>query len=314
MKSGNPHVFLYTLRLPDFRYLGDIMKDYKEYIFRVIITIGTILSSILVLLVFFYIFKESLLFLYEISWKDFLLGKTWSPLSSNPTYSFLPMILATLYVSFLAIILVIPLGIGCSFFLVFHVKKSHSKIILSFIDMLACIPSVIFGFIGLVILVKFMEQNLNMVTGESVLAGGILLSIMLFPYVITGCSETLEKGKKKYFVASQSLGVSKWYTMRKIIFPFAVNSIIVNLLLAFSRAIGETMAVMMVMGNSPIIPRLLGRAETIPSLIAMEMGTATYKSIHYSALYTAGLILIAIILIVQLIAYRINKVGLRKLK
>ena len=92
--------------------------------------------------------------------------------------------------------------------------------------------------------------------------------------------------------------------------PYAANSIFVNMLLAFGRAIGETMAVMMVTGNSPIFPKLLGRAETIPSLIALEMGTATYKSIHYSSLYAAGLILIIIILIIQLIAYMINKTGM----
>lgn len=290
------------------------MKKYNENIFRIVITIGAILSSILVLLVFFYILNESLPFLKKVCWKEFLLGGTWSPLSSNPSFSFLPMILGTLYVSFLAIAIVMPLGIGCAFFLSFLVKKSHSKVILSFIDMLAGIPSVIFGFFGLVVLVKFMEQNLDMVTGESVLAGGILLSVMLFPYVITGCAETLEKGKEKYYIASQSLGVSKWYTMRVIMLSYAANSIFVNLLLAFSRAVGETMAVMMVMGNSPIFPRLLGRAETIPSLIALEMGTATYKSIHYSALYTAGLILIVIILIIQFIAYKVNKMGSRRFK
>ncbi len=289
------------------------MKEYREKIFRLLITIGAIVSSCLVLLVFFYILKESMIFFKEVNISEYLLKKTWSPLASEK-YSFLPMILATLYVSFLAIAIATPLGVGCALFLSFIVDKKKSKIILSFIDMLAGIPSVIFGFVGLVILVKFLEKNLDMVTGESVLAGGILLAIMLFPYVVTGCTETFEKGKLKYFTASQSLGVSKWYTMRKIILPFAANSIVVNMLLAFSRAIGETMAVMMVTGNSPIFPKLLGRAETIPSLIALEMGTATYKSVHYSALYAAGLILIIIIFIIQLISHRISKIGLRRFK
>lgn len=286
------------------------MKDYRENIFQIIITIGAILSSMLVLLVFFYILKESLPFFKEVNFREYILGQRWAPLSSKPKYSFLPMILATLYISFLAILIATPLSIGCALFLSFNANKKYSKIILSFIDMIAGIPSVIFGFLGLVILVKFLEKNLNMVTGESVLAGGILLSVMLFPYIVTGCTETFIKGKKAYYAASQSLGVSKWYTMRKIMLPYAVNSIFVNMLLAFGRAIGETMAVMMVTGNSPIFPKLLGRAETIPSLIALEMGTATYKSIHYSSLYAAGLILIIIILIIQLIAYMINKTGM----
>ena len=288
------------------------MKDYKENIFRIIITIGAIVSSLLVLLVFFYILKESLPFFKEVSFGEYILGHNWNPLSSKPKYSFLPMILATLYISFLAILIATPLSVGCALFLSFNAKKKYSKVILSFIDMIAGIPSVIFGFLGLVILVKFLEKNLNMVTGESVLAGALLLSVMLFPYIVTGCTETFIKGKKVYYAASQSLGVSKWYTMRKIMLPYAANSIFVNMLLAFGRAIGETMAVMMVTGNSPIFPKLLGRAETIPSLIALEMGTATYKSIHYSSLYAAGLILIIIILIIQLIAYMIKQTGMRQ--
>lgn len=291
------------------QYRGAIMKENKENIFKTIITTGAILSSLLVLLVFFYILKESIPFLKEVSWKEFLLGKSWSPLSVQVSYSFLPMILATIYVSFLSIAIVMPFGTGCAFFLSFCVNKKYSKVILSFIDMLAGVPSVIFGFVGLVLLVKFMEKHLNMVTGESVLSGGILLSVMLLPYIVTSCTETLEKGKDKYYCASQSLGVSKWYTMRKIMIPYAASSIFVNMLLALSRAIGETMAVMMVMGNSPIFPHLMGRAETIPSLIALEMGTATFKSIHYSSLYAAGLILIIIILIIQIAASKLNKTG-----
>lgn len=287
------------------------MKKYREKIFSLIITIGAILSSCLVLLVFFYILKESMMFFKEVGFSEYLLGKTWSPLESEK-YSFLPMILATLYISFLSIAIATPLGVGCALFLSFVVNKKYSKVILSFIDMLAGIPSVIFGFIGLVVLVKFLEKNLDVVTGESVLAGGMLLAVMLFPYIVTGCAETFEKGKLKYYAVSQSLGVSRWYTMRKIMLPFATNSIFVNMLLAFSRAIGETMAVMMVTGNSPIFPKLLGRAETIPSLIALEMGTATYKSLHYSALYASGLILIIIIFIIQLIAHKVSKIGSRR--
>ncbi|NLK63622.1 MAG: phosphate ABC transporter permease subunit PstC [Tissierellia bacterium] len=290
------------------------MKDFKEYIFRIIITIGAVLSSILVLLVFFYILKESMPFFREVNFKEYFFSDSWKPLSSNPSYSFLPMIGASLYISFLAILIATPLSVGCGLFLSFNTNNKYSKIILSFIDMIAGIPSVIFGFLGLVLLVKFLEKNLDMVTGESVLAGALLLSVMLFPYIVTGCTETFVKGKNIYYAASQSLGVSKWYTMRRIILPFARKSIFVNMILALGRAIGETMAVMMVTGNSPIFPRLLGRAETIPSLIALEMGTATYKSLHYSSLYAAGLILIILVLIIQVIAYMINKTGMRRIR
>ncbi len=285
------------------------MLKFKDNIFKIIIVTGTAISSLVVLLVFFYILKESMPLLSTYKIGDLLLGKTWAPISVKETYSFLPMILATLYISFLAVLFAVPFGVGCAFFLCFCVKKEVSKVILSFIDMLAGIPSVIFGFLGLILLVKFMEQRFNMVTGESVFAGAILLSIMLLPYIVTGCSETLYKGKEKYMTYSLSLGVSKWYTLRKIILPFCTNSIFVNMLLAFSRAMGETMAVMMVIGNAPIIPKLFGKAQTLPSLIALEMGTATYNSMHYSALYTAGLILVVLLLLIQFFAHFIKKIG-----
>ncbi len=285
------------------------MLKFKDNIFKIIIVTGTAISSLVVLLVFFYILKESMPLLSTYKIGDLLLGKTWAPISVKETYSFLPMILATLYISFLAVLFAVPFGVGCAFFLCFCVKKEVSKVILSFIDMLAGIPSVIFGFLGLILLVKFMEKRFNMVTGESVLAGAILLSIMLLPYIVTGCSETLYKGKEKYMTYSLSLGVSKWYTLRKIILPFCTNSIFVNMLLAFSRAMGETMAVMMVIGNAPIIPKLFGKAQTLPSLIALEMGTATYNSMHYSALYTAGLILVVLLLLIQFFAHFIKKIG-----
>ncbi len=285
------------------------MLKFKDNVFKIIITIGAIISSLIVLLVFFYILKESLPLLSTYKISDLLFGNGWSPMSTNEIYSFLPMILATLYVSLLAVLIAVPFGVGCAVFLCFCVKKEISKIILSFIDMLAGIPSVIFGFLGLVLLVKFMEQSFDMVTGESVLAGAILLSIMLRPYIVTGCSETLYKGKEKYMTYSLALGVSKWFTLRKIILPFCANSIFVNMLLAFGRAMGETMAVMMVMGNAPIFPKLFGKAETLPSLIALEMGTATYKSMHYSALYTAGLILVVILILIQLLAHFIKSIG-----
>lgn len=285
------------------------MLKFKDNIFKTIIVTGTAISSLVVLLVFFYILKESMPLLSTYKIGDLLLGKTWAPISVKETYSFLPMILATLYISFLAVLFAVPFGVGCAFFLCFCLKKEVSKVILSFIDMLAGIPSVIFGFLGLILLVKFMEQRFNMVTGESVLAGAILLSIMLLPYIVTGCSETLYKGKEKYMTYSLSLGVSKWYTLRKIILPFCTNSIFVNMLLAFSRAMGETMAVMMVIGNAPIIPKLFGKAQTLPSLIALEMGTATYNSMHYRALYTAGLILVVLLLLIQFFAHFIKKIG-----
>lgn len=277
------------------------MKRFGDRVFHGIAAAGAAVSALLVLFVLFYIVKESMPFLSAGAGRLFD-GKSWSPLAPEPSFSIVPMIAATAAVSLLAVVMALPVGLGCAFFLSFCVSEKPAKTALAFIDMLAGVPSVIFGFVGLAVLVKWMEKTLDMATGESVLAGGILLAVMLLPYFVTGCYETIEKGKELYGNASLSLGVSSWYTMRHVILPFSKGSIAVNTLLALGRAMGETMAVMMVMGNSPVFPKLLGRSETIPSLIALEMGTASYKSDHYAALYSAALVLMGMLLVIQITA------------
>lgn len=278
------------------------MKNLKDNFFKYILILVTILFLLIVISLFTCIIIESIPFFKEVGIKGFILDKGWNPLKSEPSYSLLPMILATLYVSFLAVLIALPIGLGCSIFLSFYSRKSVSKVVLAWIDLLAGIPSVIFGFIGLVVLVKAFEKIFNMTSGECVLAAGILLSIMLLPYIISNCSESIEESKNKFGKVSLSLGVSKEYTIKKIIIPSIKTSIYSAIMMAFGRAMGETMAVMMVMGNSPIIPRLFSRGETIPSLTALEMGTVQYGSIHSSGLYAANVVLIFLLVIIFALA------------
>lgn len=278
------------------------MKNLKDSIFKYILFAVTVLFLFVVLSLFLCVIIESTSFFKEVGFSGFMLGNGWSPMKSEPSYSLSPMILATLYVSFIAVIIALPIGLGCAIFLSFYNKKSVCKTILACIDLLAGIPSVIFGFIGLVILVKAFEKIFNMTSGECVFAAGILLAIMLLPYIISNCSESIEHAKEKYEKTSLALGVSKEYTIKKIILPSIKTSIYSAIMMAFGRAMGETMAVMMVMGNSPILPRLLSRAETIPSLTALEMGTVQYGSMHSSALYAANVVLIFILIIIFAIA------------
>ncbi|MHC1750863.1 MAG: phosphate ABC transporter permease subunit PstC [Cellulosilyticaceae bacterium] len=288
------------------------MKQSYERLFSLIIKLGAVFSSTIILLVFISILRESMPFFNQVGFKALFESSGWRPINQAPTYGLLAIILGTLYVSFVAIVLAFPIGIGCALYLCFCVPKSLAKVIGSFIDILSGIPSVIFGFIGLTVLVKFMESHLKMASGESVLAGGILLSVMLLPYVITGCLETFQYAKEQYYTASLTLGVSKWHAIRLVILPYSASSLLANMLLALGRAMGETMAVMMVIGNSPIYPKLMGRTQTIPSLIALEMGTAAYKSTHYYALYTAAFILLLILIIIQLLASLLKQISTRR--
>ena len=152
---------------------------------------------------------------------------------------------------------------------------------------------------GLVIIVKFFEK-LGRASGESVLSGGILLSIMILPFMIDTCEETMSNIKKRYENSSKALGVSKWYMVSELILPASIKSIFIALILALGRALGETMAVMMVIGNAPIFPHLLGKAQTISSLIALEMGMVEVGGLHYNALFASGLVLMIMILAINI--------------
>ena len=165
----------------------------------------------------------------------------------------------------------------------------------------------IYGFIGLLVLVKFLEIKFEFPTGESVLAGGIVLSIMMLPFIISTCEESMEKVYAEYSGYSNALGVSKSYMIRKIVLPNSKRSILASIVLALVRGMGETMAVMMVIGNAPIMPKMLGKCQTIPSLIALEMGMAEVGSLHYHGLYASGFVLMMILLIINIILYIIKR-------
>lgn len=254
-----------------------------------------------------YMVDESLPAFQQVGIVDFLTQDQWRPLANIPQLGIRNMILSSMYVSFLAIILALPIGLGCALYSAFCLRPTWRRYWLAATEMLAGIPSVIFGFIGLVVLVKLLEQGLNLSSGECVLAGAIVLTIMILPFIISNCTESLLRGQALYGAAAANLGVSPWYTIYHIILPETLRALSVSLILAFSRAVGETMAVMMVMGNTKDVPALLGKGETIPSLIALEMGSAEYGSLHYHGLYGAGVVLLVLLVVCNLLFYGLRR-------
>lgn len=281
-----------------------------DRLFEAGIKILTLFSMLLLSFIIIFIFKESLVFFREVPIIKFITGSTWNPLQSPDTLSILNIILGTLYVSTVAIIIALPIGVGSAVMLSGYVKEKPKLIIRGFIDVLAGVPSVIYGFIGLLVLVKFFERVFDFSSGESVLVGGILLSMMVLPYIISTCDETMGKMYKKNSGPSKALGISKSYMIRTIVLPKSIKSIMAAAVLSLGRAMGETMAVMMVIGNAPIMPKLLGKCQTIPSLIALEMGMAEVGSLHYHGLFAAGFVLMAMLLIINIALYYIKR-GIR---
>ena len=270
-----------------------------DKIFKYIIKIITFLSFVILCFIIFFIIKESFPLFKEISFVDFIFGKRWNPYSEiNPAMGIFNIIAATIYVAAAGVIISLPIGVGTSIFLSCVVSEKIKNIIKPYIDLLAGIPSVIYGFMGLVIIVKFFEK-MGRSSGESVLSGGILLSVMVLPFMVGTCEETMCKIRKKYENSSKVLGISKWYMISELILPASYKSIFAAVILALGRALGETMAVMMVIGNAPIFPKLLGKAQTISSLIALEMGMVEIGSLHYNGLFASGLVLMILIFLIN---------------
>lgn len=272
----------------------------RQKLFPALLRILTALTVLTLAFVIYFIVRESLPLFEEVSLKDFLLGTKWRPIaySGEPSYGILPMLLATLYVSAIAVALAGFFGVGAALFLSCAVSSRVRGLLRSVIDLLAGIPSVVYGFVGLTVLVRFF-QKLGSSSGTCILAAGILLAVMILPYLVSACSETMLALRRRYLPVSDALGVPGWYARTKLLLPLARKGILTSLILAVGRAMGETMAVMMVAGNAAILPRLLGKGETIASLIALEMGTAEVDSTHFHALYAAGLALMALLLVIN---------------
>lgn len=276
------------------------MQKRLEKLFRLFIGLLALLAVVSLAFVIFFIVKEALPLFREVSVGEFLLGKRWMPIAyvGEPSFGIFNFIMATLYVSLLAMIIASAVGIGAALFLSCVAPRKARELLYPLIDLLAGIPSVIYGFIGLVVLVKlFMKMGVH--TGSCVLAAAILLSVMLLPYIISSCSETILKAKERYLPASNAMGIDKWHAIASVILPASWNNILLSMILAIGRAMGETMAVMMVIGNANLFPTLLGKSETIAAVIALEMGTAEAGSLHYHGLYAAGLVLMVLLFIIN---------------
>ncbi|MDD2206323.1 MAG: phosphate ABC transporter permease subunit PstC [Aminobacterium sp.] len=267
----------------------------KERIFVWTCKAITLLAISFLFFIFLFIAKESFIFFQKTSLLHFLTGSRWNPIADPPAFGLQPMICATVYVSLLAALIALPIGVGMAIFLSVLAPQKIQRILLPLIDLMAGIPSVVYGFVGLMIIVKFFETHFSWSSGESVLTGSILLAIMILPYIVSTCCESMTKVLHHYQQTSRALSVSKWHMIRYLVIPSAKKAILAALILSLSRAMGETMAVMMVIGNSPIFPHLFRKAETIPALIALEMGGAAVGSLHYQALFAAGFILMFVL-------------------
>jgi phosphate transport system permease protein len=224
---------------------------------------------------------------------DFITGESWYPTAKPAAiFGILPIILGTLWVTLGSIIIAIPLGLGASIYMAEIAHPNILKFLKPTIELLAGIPSVVYGFFGLVVIVPYIQSVFNLAVGETALAGSIMLGIIALPTIITLSEDAIRSTPKSVKMASLALGATHWQTIVRVIVPYSISGITTASILGVGRAIGETMAVLMVTGNAAVIPgSFLEPVRTIPATIAAELGEAPIGGAHYKALFVLGCIL-----------------------
>ncbi len=279
------------------------LRQLKEFLIENLILISGIISIIIVALIFLFLLKEAIGLFKTVSLWKFISGKNWYPISDPPRFGILSLILGTIFVTLGASIISIPLGIASAIYIAEVAPKSFKEILKAGIELLAAIPSVVLGFIGMNTLVPLVKKTFDLPTGLTAFSGSIMLAFMAMPTIVSIAEDALTAVPKQYKEGAIALGATHWQAIRRVILPAGLSGIVAAIMLGIGRVIGETMAVMMITGNAAVIPHtLLQPVRTLTATIAAEMGETVVGSNHYFALFGIGLTLFIITFLVNLVA------------
>jgi phosphate transport system permease protein len=274
-------------------------REQIDRLFKIIFK-GTGLVTIALLAgIFLMLFSNSILFFLKVSPIDFFTGSQWDP---ETHYSIFPLLVSTFLVALGSMLIAIPLGVLSAAFLSELAPKKLQMILKPIIEMLAAIPSVAIGFLGIVLVGPGLANIFGMQNGLNALNGSILLAIMSLPTIVTISEDAINAIPKSHREASLALGANKWETLFKVTIPAALPGLIAAVMLGLGRALGETMTVLMATGNAAAIPKgFLDSVRTITATIAIEMGEVPYQTTHYFALFAVAALLFFITLIINLL-------------
>ncbi len=256
-----------------------------------------------VFLVFLFLLRDSLSLFRHYPVSDFLFGKEWLPISDPPKFGVVPLLLGSIYVTVWAILICVPLGVGAAMFISEVAPKPLKHVLKSLVEILASIPSVVLGFLGIIWLGPALRNVFGLATGMCGLTGSLLLAFMALPTIISISEDALTGVPRTYREAAFGLGATRWQTLWRIILPSASSGILAAVMLGIGRVVGETMVVMMVTGNAPVMPgSILKPLRTLTATIAGEMGETVGGSEHYFALFAVGLVLFVITFSINFVA------------
>ncbi|MDD7112971.1 MAG: phosphate ABC transporter permease subunit PstC [Lachnospiraceae bacterium] len=284
------------------------MAKYKEKIMEIVFLLAACVSILAVALICVFLFANGVPAMKEIGFADFLLGTEWRP--GNDIYGIFPMIVGSIYVTAGAIIIGVPIGLLTAVFMARYCPARIYKIVKPAVELLAGIPSVVYGFFGMVVIVPFIRSSVGG-NGSSILSASILLGMMILPTIISQSEASIRAVPNSYYEGSLALGATHERSVFCSILPSAKSGILAGIILGVGRAIGETMAVIMVAGNQARMPQgILQGVRTLTANIVIEMGYA--EGLHREALIATGVVLFAFILIINLSFSVVKMCGERK--
>lgn len=261
------------------------------------------ISVIAVFLIIVFLFKEGMNIFQYTSLKDFFLGELWYPTSDPAKFGILTLIVGTLLVTFLAIAISVPLSLAAAIYLAEIAHPLVKSILKPIIELLAGIPSVVYGFFGLVVIVPFIQKTFSLPVGTSAIAGALMLSIVALPTIVSVSEDAISSVPHSFKEASLALGTTHWQTIRDVLLPAASSGIVTAIILGIGRIVGETMVVLMITGNAAIIPHsIFDPVRTMTATIAIEMGETVQGDSHYFALFEIGVVLFIFTFLINLTA------------
>lgn len=238
---------------------------------------------------------------HHISYTEVFFGSEWFPTATPaPQFGFVPLVLGTVWVTAFAILFALPFGLSVAIYMSEVASEKMRKALKPVIELLNGIPSVVYGFFGLIVIVPLLQDVFGLPVGESGLAGAMVLAIMALPTIITVSQDAMMNCPRSQREASLALGASKWQTIYKVVMPYSISGITSAVVLGIGRAFGETMAVLMVTGNAAVIPlSITDPLRTIPATIAAELGEAPAGGPHYQSLFLLGVVLFFMTLVIN---------------
>ncbi|SJZ30697.1 phosphate ABC transporter permease subunit PstC [Selenihalanaerobacter shriftii] len=280
------------------------ISKFKERAIELFFFGNGFLAIIVLIGIFTLLVKEGLPTFNEVSIKEFLTSTRWNPTAySGPSYGIVSLVYSTLMVTIGSLIFSVPLGIACAAYLAEVAHPKVREILKPTVEVLAGIPSVVIGFLGIVLVGPMISKVFNLSNGLNAINGSILLGIMALPTIISISEDAISAVPDEYKQASLALGTNEWHTLISVTIPAALSGIIAAVMLGMGRAIGETMAVLMATGNAPAFPNsIFDSVRTMTATIAVELGEVPYNTTHYYSLFAIGLVLFLMTFLVNLVS------------